>query len=320
MQWRKPLVHICDDNIKSDSVIEAIKICPQYAFQKLGGCSQVLLHYACKSAKSTHKLFTTTAITSIGGKDGSYENKASTLTTNFSNYLLLPHASLDHIASHPQMVEAVNDQVTHAHGLVVAHFVGVCTIVLISCYVRLSYLMRVPELPTPRLAWLITLASLAAASLLSFEIIQIRAMRRRHPTTWLSTWSADFWNQVNMASVLWLPLTLVVGFRISATGDAFQVVVCVGGLLLMARLLGFVKIINIQLATFVRCLTLILSDILPFLVVMAIFMMGFGHGFFTLLSRESLSLHYDGPDNVRRQNAPSPIFPTSPHSLFPLCA
>ena len=72
----------------------------------------------------------------------------------------------------------------------------------------------------------------------------------------------------------------------------------------MAKLLGFLKVLSSKLATDVLALTMILSDMQSFLVVLATVMLGFGFPFFMLISKDTLSLHDDDPDNVR---APPPL-------------
>jgi len=92
---------------------------------------------------------------------------------------------------------------------------------------------------------------------------------------------------------------LIVGFVNGATGSTFEVVASLGGLLLMIKFLGFLKVLSIRLATFVLALGIIVSDISSFLAVLAVVMLGFGYAFYILISDKTVSLHDDEPDNVR---------------------
>ena len=105
--------------------------------------------------------------------------------------------------------------------------------------------------------------------------------------------------QLDVICMLWVPATLVIGFAYGAEDQTFAIVASIGGLLLMMKLLGFLKILSMKLATFVLALGIIVSDIRSFLVVLSTVMLGFGFAFHTLISKKELSPHDDEPDNVR---------------------
>ena len=212
-----------------------------------------------------------------------------------ADFLRLPASSLEHVASHPRVVETVNEKVIDDISLLLLHFTGLCIIVLIACYARLVYLMRIDTAP-PQLAALITFTVLSATPLLALEISQGRAM---YELGLFRTWASDGWNQIDLMSVLWVPAALIVGFVHGAEDTTFAIVASVGGLLLVGKLLGFLKALSSKLATDVLALTMILSDMQSFLVVLATVMLGFGISFFMLISNDILSLHDDDPDNVR---------------------
>ena len=81
-------------------------------------------------------------------------------------------------------------------------------------------------------------------------------------------------------------LPLGVGLRDDATFDNFT---AIGGLLLMIKLLGVLKVLNMKLATFVLALGIILSDMRSFLVVLLTVMLGFGFAFYTLISKKYIN-------------------------------
>ena len=207
----------------------------------------------------------------------------------------LPSASLERVASQPQMIEKVNEKVVLPASMLLIHFNGLCIVVLIACYVRLTHLMRVGT-DIHRLGALIAFTVLAATPLLALEISQARAMRK---VGLLRTWATDPWNQLDVICVLWVPATLLLGFARGADDATFDNFTAIGGLLLMMKLLGFLKVLNIKLATFVLALGIILYDIVSFLLVLWTVMLGFGFAFYTLISKNKLSLHDDDPDNVR---------------------
>ena len=207
------------------------------------------------------------------------------------------------------MIEKVNEKVVDNVPMLLLHFTGMCIVVLIACYVRLTYLMRI-GVAIHRLSALITFAILSAAPLLALEISQARAMRK---LGLFSTWASDLWNLIDLSSVLWVPVTLIVGFTRDAEDTIFAVLASVGGLLLVAKLLGFLKVLSPRLATDVLALTMILSDMQSFLVVLVTVMVGFGVPFFMLISNDTLSLYDDDPDNVRAPISAS----LCPLSTFP---
>ena len=114
----------------------------------------------------------------------------------------------------------------------------------------------------------------------------------------------------------WLSATLLLGFARGADDATFDNFTAIGGLLLMMKLLGFLKVLNIKLATFVLALGIILYDIVSFLLVLLTVMLGFGFAFYTLISKKKLSLHDDEPDNVRsRRNVLSILSSSNSHTL-----
>ena len=112
---------------------------------------------------------------------------------------------------------------------------------------------------------------------------------------------------------------LIVGFASDATGSTFDVVASLGGLLLMMKFLGFLKVLSIRLATFVLALGIIASDMVSFLAVLGVVMLGFGYAFYMLISDKTMSLHDDAPDNVRARstrNNNAMILTTTNQQLF----
>ena len=193
------------------------------------------------------------------------------------------------------MIQKVNEKVVEPESMLMIHFNGLCIVVLIACYVRLTHLMRVGT-DIHRLGALIAVTVLAATPLLALEISQARAMRK---VGLFRTWATDPWNQLDVICVLWVPATLLLGFARGADDATFDNFTAIGGLLLMIKLLGFLKVLNMKLATFVLALGIILYDIVSFLLVLLTVMLGFGFAFYTLISKKKLSLHDDDPDNVR---------------------
>ena len=146
-------------------------------------CKHILLHYACKSESSTEALFMslTTKETDMRGQDvyknGKVSYKNPLVDRPLADFLRLPPASLEHVASQPRMIEKVNEKVVEPGSMLLIHFNGLCIVVLIACYVRLTHLMRVGT-DIHRLGALIAVTVLAATPLLALEISQARAMRK----------------------------------------------------------------------------------------------------------------------------------------------
>jgi hypothetical protein len=115
---------------------------------------------------------------------------------------------------------------------------------------------------------------------------------------------------------------LIVGFGSGATGSTFEVVASLGGLLLMMKFLGFLQILSIRLATFVLALGIIASDMVSFLAVLGVAMLGFGYAFFMLIGYKTVPLHDDEPGNMRaryaRNNNAIPMTTTNQQPFAPL--
>jgi len=134
------------------------------------------------------------------------------------------------------------------------------------------------------------------APLFIFECLQAKGKGR------FGTWVSDTWNKFDMLSMLCVPIVIIVGFTRSAhekDRGTFAVVASIGGLLLVVKLLGFLKVLNEKLATYVLALGIILSDIKSFLIVLVTIFVAFGYAFFVLISKDKVDLHDDDPDNVR---------------------
>ena len=161
---------------------------------------------------------------------------------------------------------------------------------------RLTYLIQI-GVKSDRLEWWIAGVIFFEAPLFIFECF--KAKGRGHFRTWVS----DTLNQFDMLSMLCVPIVIVVGFTRPAhqrDRGTFTVVASIGGLLLVVKLLGFLKVLNQKLATYVLALGIILSDIKSFLIVLAGIIVAFGYAFFMLMSKDKwLDLHDDDPDNVR---------------------
>ena len=307
-----------EEEMSSDGAIMWIQALPSSAFTKHGvrrerlqlqaaaplisrplsprsqTCKHILLHYACKSESSTEALFKS-IMTKEKTQWGFEVDKNPLVDHPLADFLLLPSASLERVASQPRMIEKVNEKVVEDGSMLLIHFNGLCIVVLIACYVRLTHLMRVGT-DIHRLGALIAVTVLAATPLLALEISQARAMRK---VGLFRTWASDLWNQLDVICVLWVPATLLLGFARGADDATFDNFTAIGGLLLMMKLLGFLKVLNMKLATFVLALGIILSDIKSFLIVLVTIFVAFGYAFFVLISKDKVDLHDDDPDNVR---------------------
>ena len=86
------------------------------------------------------------------------------------------------------MIEKVNEKVVEQGSMLVIHFNGLCIVVLIACYVRLTHLMRVGT-DIDRLGALIAFTVLPATALLATvrerlsaaEALQLRLVGRGQP-------------------------------------------------------------------------------------------------------------------------------------------
>ena len=249
-------------------------------------CTHILLHYACKSAKSADALF-------------------KALTTGYNNplvddhplaeFLRLPPASLERVASQRLMIKKVNKKVVEEGSMLLIHFNGLCIVVLIACYAPLTHLIRIGS-DIDQLGAPIAFTVLAATPLLALEMSQARAMYEKGL---FRTWAFEFWNLIDVVSVLWVPVTLVVGFVDDTDDHNFEIVASVGGLLLMFKLLHFLRFMNKSMAAFVSALAQIMSDIVPPCTALAIVLFGFGFAMFNLVSKDTLDLHDEHGENVR---------------------
>ena len=284
---------------------EMIPLTPSPAHGRRQDSKHILLYYARKSGESTKALFETFDYTEEEQERFFFDPgrpRTNVVVKNrlaehtpLADFLLLPSASLERVASHPQMTKAIDAKVTKRWAVVSLVFTGECIVVLIVCYGRLAYLLRL-GVDVPRLAVPIAFAASAATPLFVLELVQMRAM---HKQRLLLTWASSFWNQIDVLSVVWLPVMLIVAVRHGADDSTFKIVASIGGLVLMFKLLGFLKVLSVQLATFVLALGIILSDVRSFLAVLLVVMLGFGNAFWTLLGTKTLQLHDDEPDNVR---------------------
>ena len=265
-------------------------------------CSHILLHYACQSESSTETLFdklTTIKRTKqlISGRTYpkiTYEGIF--VDSRLAKFAGLPDKSLEHIASQPLMKKKVKEKLFDEASLLMIHYVGLCTLGLIACYMRLTYLIQI-GVKSDRLEWWIAGVIFFEAPLFIFECLQANGKGG------FGTWVSDTWNKFDMLSMLCVPIVIIVGFTRSAhekDRGTFAVVASIGGLLLMVKLLGFLKVLNEKLATYVLAIFIILSDIKFFLVVLAAIFIAFGYAFFMLISQDKwLNLHDDAADNVR---------------------
>ena len=266
-------------------------------------CSHFLLHYACQSESSTKALFDklTRKIELKGhgrlrawrSRNEKYEGIF--VDSRLADFLVLPKESFEHILSQPLMKKKVDDKLKDEASLLMTHFVGLCTFGLIVCYMRLTYLMQT-GVKSDRLEWWIAGVIFFEAPLFIFECLQAKGKGR------FGTWVSDTWNKFDMLSMLCVPIVIIVGFTRSAhekDRGTFAVVASIGGLLLMVKLLGFLKVLDEKLATYVLALGIILSDIKSFLIVLVTIFVAFGYAFFVLISKDKVDLHDDDPDNVR---------------------
>ena len=237
-------------------------------------------------------------------------NTNALLERDIIQFLQLPDSSLERVAmvdgerdnrgklidgSQPSMVDKVNKTINQPLASLVLHLTFVCIVMLIVCYVRLTYLMRLGE-PLSNLVWLSVLTLLAAVPLLAHELAQARAM---YKLSLFGTWASDPGNVIDMSCVLWVPVTLVVGFVDNTDDHNFEIVASVGGLLLMFKLLHFLRFMNKSMAAFVSALSKIMSDIVPPCTALAIVLFGFGFAMFNLVSKDTLDLHDEHGENVR---------------------
>ena len=264
-------------------------------------CSDILLHYACQSESSTKALFD--KLTEKVTKRKLVNRRAVKVITYkgifvdapLAKIVGLPDKSLEHIASQPVMKDKVKTKLFDEASMLMMHFVGLCTLGLIACYMRLTYLMQIGD-NLNRLYWWIAGVIFFEVPLFIFEYKQ--AGGRGH----FRIWASDTWNRFDVLSMIGVPIAIIVGFTRPAherDRGTFTVVASIGGLLLMVKLLGFLKVLNEKLATYVLAIFIIMSDIKSFLIVLGGIFIAFGYAFFMLISNDKwLDLHDDTAVNV----------------------
>ena len=106
---------------------------------------------------------------------------------------------------------------------------------------------------------------------------------------------------------VFVPIVIIMGFVSRNMGEngahAFQYCAAWGGMLLMTKSLSFMRLMNMKLATFVLAIQIIITDIRSFFMVFTLVLLGFSFAFFTIINDDSLSLHDDEQENVRRAAA-----------------
>ena len=257
-----------------------------------------MLHYLCASDDATREVFGSSS--RADNTKRSRDSAGRKLNLGEDNlrmiqFLKLPDSSLERIAMLDDMAKKVNETISKSIALLVLHLTFVSIVMLITCYARLTYLMRI-GVALPRLVVLSVLTLLTTVPLLAHELAQSYAM---YKLGLFSAWASDPGNVIDMSCVLWVPVTLAVGFIDNTEDHVFEIVTSVGGLLLMFKLLHFLRFMNKSMAAFVSALAKIMSDIVPPCIALAIVLFGFGFAMFNLVSTDTLLLHDDDPDNVR---------------------
>ena len=122
----------------------------------------------------------------------------------------------------------------------------------------------------------------------SFEIYQGYSM---YQLGLFSSWAIDFWNFVDVGCMI-CSYTLF-GYALyesSRSSYEYRVVASIGALCLWIRLIGFLKIFNIRLATFVLSLFQVFADLKSFSIILIAFFVMFTQAFFILAnSKDSVS-------------------------------
>jgi WD40 repeat protein len=122
----------------------------------------------------------------------------------------------------------------------------------------------------------------------SFEIYQGYSM---YQLGLFSSWAIDFWNFVDVGCMI-CSYTLF-GYALyesSRSSYEYRVVASIGALCLWIRLLGYMKIFNIRLATFVLSLFQVFADLKSFSIILIAFFVMFTQAFFILAnSKDSVS-------------------------------
>jgi hypothetical protein len=117
------------------------------------------------------------------------------------------------------------------------------------------------------------------------EVIQAWVMHQ-HPQ--LGVYAGDSKNAIDVLVCAGLVYCTTADWRHNASGsispldESTSVVTGFVSLLLSMKLLLFLKGLNVQYAKFVLCIPIILRNMLPFLVIMGLLMLGFAHAFHSI--------------------------------------
>ncbi|GMI30895.1 hypothetical protein TeGR_g10828 [Tetraparma gracilis] len=162
--------------------------------------------------------------------------------------------------------------------------------VFLVCLTRTSYICKfaasVDEVTgnASHMAWVVSTLILAIA-FIAREAMQIAAASKIGTA---SAYFSSFWNFVDLASAS-LAIATVASSLASGPGETFNHLASVTAFFMWLKLLGLIKALNKQVATFVLMLSNILADIRAFLFVMLLVIIMFGHALFMVLGTNDTS-------------------------------
>ncbi|GMI37981.1 hypothetical protein TeGR_g13421, partial [Tetraparma gracilis] len=177
---------------------------------------------------------------------------------------------------------------TGAMGVYKVEVVVYC--VFLVCLTRTSYICKfaatVDEVTgnASHMAWVVSTVVLASAFIVR-EAMQIAAARKIGTA---SAYFSSFWNFVDLASAS-LAIATIAASLASGPGETFNHLASVTAFFMWLKLLGLIKALNKQVATFVLMLSNILADIRAFLFVMLLVIIMFGHALFMVLGTNDTS-------------------------------
>ena len=114
------------------------------------------------------------------------------------------------------------------------------------------------------------------------------------------SWASDFWNVVDVGAIgsTYLLCVYTLSGPVVTSSEKYRIVAAIGSFFLWVRLLGYMKLLSLKLATFVLALFQIFADLQSFLVVLAL-IMGMFTCMFYLLGHPGKSDHvhevYESP-------------------------
>ncbi|GMI32866.1 hypothetical protein TeGR_g2991, partial [Tetraparma gracilis] len=203
---------------------------------------------------------------------------------------LLPDLVLDTTTEQRQKLAGTRVMQTLVHELSKAGAMGVYEVevvvycVLVVCLTRTSYICKfaatVDEVTgnASHMAWIVSTLILAIA-FIAREAMQIAAAFKIDTA---SAYFSSFWNFVDLASAS-LAIATVASSLVSGPGETFNHLASVTVFFMWLKMLGLIKALNQQVATFVLMLSNILADIRAFLFVMLLVIIMFGHALFMVL-------------------------------------